>query len=251
MIKMNKSGRKRVTIVVGMAGAGKSSVVHSIKSLCDHKKDSVYVVNLDPAVKALPYEPNIDIRDTIDYDGIRKKYNLGPNGAILTACNLFATRFDQVVSLCALRAKDVDQILIDTPGQLEIFTWSASGSIICESLASSFEVKLLFVVDTPRARDAQVFMSNVLQCLSMMYKMQVPVVMAFNKTDVVSHQFANDWMQRPEKLCSALEEASTYASELSRSLVTTISEFYLKLQSVGISAATAEGLESLLNALTI
>jgi hypothetical protein len=25
-----------------------------------------------------------------------KQYNLGPNGGILTSCNLFATRFDQV-----------------------------------------------------------------------------------------------------------------------------------------------------------
>jgi hypothetical protein len=25
-----------------------------------------------------------------------KQYGLGPNGGILTACNLFATRFDQV-----------------------------------------------------------------------------------------------------------------------------------------------------------
>ncbi len=29
-------------------------------------------------------------------------------------------------------------ILLDTPGQIEIFTWSASGQIVTELLASSF-----------------------------------------------------------------------------------------------------------------
>ena len=34
------------------------------------------------------------------------------NGGILTASNLFATRFDQVVNLCEKRAKDVDYIMV-------------------------------------------------------------------------------------------------------------------------------------------
>lgn len=29
-------------------------------------------------------------------------------------------------------------VFIDTPGQIEVFTWSASGQIITETLASSF-----------------------------------------------------------------------------------------------------------------
>ena len=56
-----------------------------------------------------------------------KDYSLGPNGAILTAANLFATRFDQVISLCERRRNEIDFIVVDTPGQIEIFTWSASG----------------------------------------------------------------------------------------------------------------------------
>ena len=36
----------------------------------------------------------------VNYKNVMKQYGLGPNGGILTASNLFATRFDQV---CALR----------------------------------------------------------------------------------------------------------------------------------------------------
>lgn len=32
----------------------------------------------------------------VNYKNVMKQYSLGPNGGILTSCNLFATRFDQV-----------------------------------------------------------------------------------------------------------------------------------------------------------
>mmetsp|Transcript_42405 Transcript_42405/g.120262 ORF Transcript_42405/g.120262 Transcript_42405/m.120262 type:complete len:99 (-) Transcript_42405:834-1130(-) len=57
-------------------------------------------------------------------------YHLGPNGAILTSLNLFSTKFDQVLSLLETRAPNLDYVVIDTPGQIEAFNWSASGSII-------------------------------------------------------------------------------------------------------------------------
>ena len=51
-----------------------------------------YLINLDPAVTHPPYEANLDIR----YKRVMKDYQLGPNGAILTSLNLFATNFHQV-----------------------------------------------------------------------------------------------------------------------------------------------------------
>ena len=43
----------------------------------------------------VPYGAHVDIRDTVNYKNVMKQYSLGPNGAILTSLNLFATRFDQ------------------------------------------------------------------------------------------------------------------------------------------------------------
>ena len=56
------------------------------------------MVNLDPAVKEVPYPANIDIRDSVNYKEVMKQYKLGPNGGIVTSLNLFATRFDQVMN---------------------------------------------------------------------------------------------------------------------------------------------------------
>jgi hypothetical protein len=49
------------------------------------------------------------------------------------------------------RAKQgLKYFLVDTPGQIEIFTWSASGAIISETLATAFPTVIVYVMDTPR-----------------------------------------------------------------------------------------------------
>ena len=37
--------------------------------------------------------------------------------------------------------------MFDTPGQIEVFTWSASGNIISESLASLYPTVIVYVMD--------------------------------------------------------------------------------------------------------
>lgn len=82
--------------LAGMAGSGKTTLIQRINAHLHTNKSPVYIINLDPAVTHVPYGSNIDIRDTVNYKNVMQEYNLGPNGGILTACNLFATRFDQV-----------------------------------------------------------------------------------------------------------------------------------------------------------
>ena len=69
---------------------------------------------------------NIDIRDSVKYKAVMKEYQLGPNGAILTCLNIFAAQFDQVIKLIEQK-QDLDYVIIDTPGQIEAFSQSASG----------------------------------------------------------------------------------------------------------------------------
>lgn len=55
-----------------------------------------YGVNLDPACLEVPFPVRVDIRDTVSAKSLQRKMGLGPNGAIVTALNLFATRVSQV-----------------------------------------------------------------------------------------------------------------------------------------------------------
>jgi hypothetical protein len=48
-----------------MAGSGKTTLVQQINSYMGIHKKVGYLINLDPAVRSLPYDPHIDIRDTV------------------------------------------------------------------------------------------------------------------------------------------------------------------------------------------
>ena len=67
----------------------------------------------------------------------------------------------------------------------QVFTWSASGTIITETLAATVPTVVVYVIDTPRCASPVTFMSNMLYACSILYKSKLPFVLAFNKTDVV------------------------------------------------------------------
>jgi GTPase SAR1 family protein len=84
----------------------------------------------------------------------------------------------QVVQLCEKRRDPpLKYIVVDTPGQIEIFTWSASGQIITDLFASGFPTVVVYVVDTPRCAAPQTFMSNMLQAVSILYKTKLPLLL--------------------------------------------------------------------------
>lgn len=228
---------------------------------------TAYCVNLDPATIHVPYDVSIDIRDTVNYKQVMKQHKLGPNGAIMTSLNLFATKFDQVMGILEKRVykeetstataagkededdeETIDYILVDTPGQIEAFTWSASGSIISESLASAFPTVLCFVVDTARcASSPNTFMSNMLYACSMLYRTRLPLIVCFNKIDVVSHEFCLEWMRDYEAFQQALDdtsESSGFYGSLTRSLSLVLDEFYSNFANAcGVSAVTGDGVD--------
>ncbi|CAD6945556.1 unnamed protein product [Tilletia caries] len=298
--------RATSVIIVGMAGSGKSTFAAKLanwvgpsavaaaaaagsegadkgkgKEDGSSQRPRPYCVNLDPAVSNLAYEPNVDIRDTVDYAKVKKDYNLGPNGGILTALNLFTTKFDQVLGILEKRAMEVDEIILDTPGQIEIFTWSASGSIITDALGSAMPTCVAYVIDTPRTTAPATFMSNMLYACSIMYKSKLPFIIVFNKTDLQPCDFALEWMtdfeafQRDLKVGNATdpvpdiaargkggsgarlassrgaldpEAEGSYMNSLMNSMALVLDEFYTNLRTVGVSSTTGEGIDDFLRA---
>ncbi|KXJ91683.1 hypothetical protein Micbo1qcDRAFT_146563 [Microdochium bolleyi] len=254
-------------VCVGMAGSGKTTFMQRINAHLHGQKEPPYVINLDPAVLNVPFESNIDIRDSVNYKEVMKQYNLGPNGGIITSLNLFATKVDQILGFLEKRTapdpeqpnkKPIKHILVDTPGQIEVFVWSASGQIILESLASSFPTVIAYVIDTPRTASTSTFMSNMLYACSILYKTKLPMILVFNKTDVKDADFAKEWMTDYDAFQRALAEdeesnafggvegeggGSGYMSSLLNSMSLVLEEFYTHLSVVGVSSMTGEGVD--------
>ncbi|KAF2706902.1 XPA-binding protein-like protein [Pleomassaria siparia CBS 279.74] len=290
-------------VCIGMAGSGKTTFMQRLVShLYTHPDPTVaepsvsktpnappYILNLDPAVHHIPFTPNIDIRDSVNYKEVMKQFNLGPNGGILTSLNLFSTKIDQVIGLLEKRTAppepvpvpeqstvqfmtdkgkgatppaqqpQIKHILVDTPGQIEVFVWSASGEILLSSLASTFPTVIAYIIDTPRTTSTSTFMSNMLYACSILYKTKLPMILVFNKTDAQNADFAKEWMTDFEAFQSALrvEEdggsfggegsavggGSGYMGSLLNSMSLVLEEFYKHLSVVGVSAMTGEGMD--------
>lgn len=205
-----------------------------------------YVVNMDPACLDVDYPVNIDIRDTVKYREVMKKYKLGPNGAIITSLNLFATKFDQVLSIMEKRKSEFDYMLLDTPGQIEVFTWSASGSIITEALSATLPTVVVYVMDLEKSQSPVTFMSNMLYACSILYKTRLPFLIALNKSDVCDSSNAKKWMEDFEAFDEAIEKETTHSASVARSLSLVLDKFYSNIKSVAVSAVTGDGLEELL-----
>ncbi|KAL1306953.1 hypothetical protein AAFC00_005591 [Neodothiora populina] len=256
-------------VCIGMAGSGKTTFMQRINSHLHSKQTPPYVMNLDPAVRQVPFDSNIDIRDSVNYKEVMKQYNLGPNGGIITSLNLFATKVDQVLGILEKRCLPTESapshtvpkhILVDTPGQIEVFVWSASGAILLDSLASSFPTVIAYVIDTPRTTaSTSTFMANMLYAISILYKTKLPMILVFNKTDVKSELEAVEWMRDFEAFQLALrkeeEEAdesgiggSGYVGSLLNSMSLTLEEFYNHLSVVGVSSMTGAGVDDFFNA---
>ncbi|KAL1879673.1 hypothetical protein VTK73DRAFT_6848 [Phialemonium thermophilum] len=264
-----------VVVCVGMAGSGKTTFMQRINAHLHGKRDPPYLINLDPAVLNVPFDSNIDIRDSVNYKEVMKQYNLGPNGGILTSLNLFATKVDQIVNLLEKRTvpdpenparRPIKNILVDTPGQIEVFVWSASGTILLESLASSFPTVLAYIIDTPRTSSTSTFMSNMLYACSILYKTKLPMILVFNKTDIKDASFAKEWMTDYDAFQEALREdennnafggveggdgmgtGSGYMGSLLNSMSLMLEEFYAHLSVVGVSSMTGQGIDEFFEA---
>ncbi|HXW36565.1 MAG TPA: ATP/GTP-binding protein, partial [Nitrososphaerales archaeon] len=211
-----------VTFVTGTAGSGKSLLTSTLKKWYVEKGENAIAVNLDPGVINLPYEPDVDIRQTVDLNDIMDQYELGPNGALIFATDMIATRLDSIQE--EMESFNAEYAFIDTPGQTELFAFRESGEYIVKELRAESKV-LLFLMDPLLADSPVNFLSLALLSASVGLRMNIPRISVLSKRDLAKDKVkqAMEWVNNSrtfEDALSSTKNADQYSlySELFRGL---------------------------------
>lgn len=196
----------RFIYFVGTAGSGKSTMVQAYKEWLDHNGIDSVIVNLDPGADSLPYEADVDIREWIMLDEVMSEYALGPNGAQIVAADLMAVNVSNMTE--ALGTFKTPYVLVDTPGQLELFAFRSSSKIITEALGKGKSM-VAFLMDPMLCRTPNGFISSMVLSSLVEFRLQMPMINLLSKGDLLDGEESeriHAWFENPDVLYNDLLE---------------------------------------------
>jgi len=167
--------------LTGTAGSGKSTLASILKKWYQERESDTIILNLDPGALKLPYQPDIDIRNYVDIQQIMEEYELGPNGALVAASDMIAVNLGNVKD--ELEGQKADYIIVDTPGQLELFAFRESGPYVVNNLGEDSKI-VLFLYDFTVASSPFNFLSTILLYNSLRLRLNLPQISVLTKTDL-------------------------------------------------------------------
>lgn len=236
--------------MVGTAGAGKSLLSSKIHEYYTRNGAFTSILNLDPGVISLPYTPDIDIRDQVDIVSIMKQFDLGPNGALMMANDLIASKIDEIQE--EADKVNPDYLIVDTPGQIELFAYRTSGPYFVNNFAAEQKVGL-FLYDGALVTTSINFVSMALLATSIKLRLGIPTINVLTKTDLIAEKIPEilKWTTNVKTLESAISaeaDGDTYVlvTNILRSL--NLGGFAQGL--IPISNSTGEGMVNLEAALS-
>jgi len=231
-----------ILFIVGTAGSGKSLLTASFSNWLKIGKQKVITLNLDPGAVFLPYSPDIDIRDRITVDEIMEKYGLGPNGALIMAADLIADEVERLGE--EIEDLKPDIVIVDTPGQMELFAFRASGPYIADELTKEPKA-LVYLFDSVFSADPLNYVSNLFLSAALYNRFFIPQTYALSKCDLLPPEEVNrvvDWSANPKTLEKAIEEKLSGTRRLlSRDMMHIIYRLGLRFLLTPVSAKTNEG----------
>jgi len=194
---------------IGTAGAGKSTMVYAFQLWMNQQGLDCVTVNLDPGAESLSYAPDVDVRDWIKVSEIMREQELGPNAAQVAAADMLALNAREVAEV--MDTFETAYFLIDTPGQIELFTFRSSGPVILDAFGRADSV-LVYLNDPQLVKSPSGFVSSVLLSATVQFRHGVPFVNVLSKSDLLSEADLErivKWSLDPIALYEALFEDGT------------------------------------------
>ncbi len=235
-----------VVFIIGTAGSGKSLFTAALSDWLKMSKQDVAVVNLDPGALKLPYSPDVDVRNYVDVGNLMEKYELGPNGALIMAADLIADEIENISR--DIEAADADLVLIDTPGQMELFAFRASGPYIVNELTKEPKA-IVYLFDAVFSINPLNYVSNMFLSAAVYNRFFQPQVHLLSKCDLLPKEEVEtivNWSANPMALESSIEQKLEGTKRLfSRGMMRAINQIGMKFLLIPVSAKTNEGLTNI------
>ena len=230
-----------VVFIIGTAGSGKSLFTAAFSDWLKMSKQDVAVVNLDPGSLRLPYSPDVDIRNNVDVGNLMEKYGLGPNGALVLAADLIADEIENVTR--DVDAADADIVLVDTPGQMELFAFRASGPYIVNELTKEPKV-VVYIFDAVFSINPLNYVSNLFLSAAVYNRFFQPQVHLLSKCDLLQNEEIvkiTEWATNPNVLETSIDQLEDTKRLFSRNVMNAIRQIGLKFMLFPVSAKTNKG----------
>ena len=239
-----------LAFIIGTAGSGKSLFTAALSEWLKIAKQDAAVVNLDPGVLKLPYSPDVDVRNYVDVGNIMEKYGLGPNGALILAADLIADEIDNLTR--DIKAVNADVVLVDTPGQMELFAFRASGPYIVNELTKEPKA-IVYMFDAVFSINPLNYVSNMFLSAAVYNRFFQPQIHLLSKCDLLPERqikTITDWAADPRALEDSIEQKLEGTKRLfSRNMMHAIGHLGIESLLIPVSAKTNQGLTNFNTAL--
>ena len=232
-----------IAFIIGTAGSGKSFLTSVLVEKMRQEKQKVATLNLDPGVINLPYSPDIDVRDYVTVDAIMEEYGLGPNGALIMATDMIASEIEHLKE--EIEDLEPDILIADTPGQMELFAFRASGPFIAHGLSDEPKA-IVYLFDSVFSFNPLNYISNMFLSSAVYIRFLLPQIHVLSKCDLLPEPDLKtllEWSESPESLEAAIDERLKGTKRLlSRNISQTINLLDLSFPLIPVSSKTYEGL---------
>ena len=240
----------KAVFVAGTAGAGKSLLTKKLLDYYARNGAFSAALNLDPGVEGLPYAPDVDIRDHVDLVAIMKQYDLGPNGALVMASDLAASKFEAVHE--QVQGVNPDYLVVDTPGQVELFAYRSSGPFMVDRMEADQKTSV-FLFDGALVTSPVNFVSVSLLAASVRLRLGLPSIGALTKSDMIAGRIPDvlGWSSDSGALADAVaKESGGETYELASCVLRGMDMADAVHELIPLSSTTGEGLAELEGALS-
>ncbi|KAF3769231.1 hypothetical protein M406DRAFT_249304 [Cryphonectria parasitica EP155] len=186
-------------MVMGPAGAGKSTFCSALITHLQLNRRSCFYVNLDPAAESFDHAPDLDIRDLISLEDVMEEMGLGPNGGLVYCFEFLLDNLDFLTE--ALDGLTEEYLIIfDMPGQIELYTHIPILPSLCRFLsqAGALDIRLCaaYLLEATFVVDRAKYFSGTLSAMSAMMLLEVPHLNILSKMDLVKGQVRKRDMKR-------------------------------------------------------